>query len=209
MSALQQAPDYDIAIVGAGMAGASVAAELAPHARVLLAEAEERPGYHATGRSAAFWEECYGGPEVVPLTLASGPFLREHGLLTVAAARHQHIIQGWAGKAPDSVGQSRCRKLSRQVPPATKQVLEECAEAAVSLGCSRELLMAGLGFLVLFRVLLVASIARVQRDENDKPVTPVVINKVTIVRDGQPMPPEPVPPAAPPAAPPARSGHWT
>jgi peptidyl-prolyl cis-trans isomerase A (cyclophilin A) len=51
-------------------------------------------------------------------------------------------------------------------------------------------------------VLLVASIARVQRDENDKPVTPVVINKVTIVRDGQPMPPEPVPPAAPPAAPP-------
>jgi peptidyl-prolyl cis-trans isomerase A (cyclophilin A) len=54
-------------------------------------------------------------------------------------------------------------------------------------------------------VLLVASIARVQRDENDKPVTPVVINKVTIVRDGQPMPPEPpqstaAPAAAPPAA---------
>ena len=73
---------YDIAVIGAGMAGASIAAELAPHARVLLAEAEERPGYHATGRSAAFWEECYGGPEVVPLTLASGPYLREHGMLT-------------------------------------------------------------------------------------------------------------------------------
>jgi peptidyl-prolyl cis-trans isomerase A (cyclophilin A) len=40
-------------------------------------------------------------------------------------------------------------------------------------------------------VLLVASIARVERDANDKPVTPVVINKVTIVPDGEPIPPEP------------------
>ena len=48
-------------------------------------------------------------------------------------------------------------------------------------------------------VLLVGSIARVQRDENDKPMTPVVINKITIVRDGQPMPPEPAPPAPAPA----------
>jgi peptidyl-prolyl cis-trans isomerase A (cyclophilin A) len=49
-------------------------------------------------------------------------------------------------------------------------------------------------------VLLVASIARVERDPNDKPQTPVVINRVTIVREGQPMPPEPAPPPAPPAA---------
>ncbi|HMF53270.1 MAG TPA: hypothetical protein VK593_02895, partial [Edaphobacter sp.] len=50
-------------------------------------------------------------------------------------------------------------------------------------------------------VILVATIARVQRDDNDKPVTPVVINKVTIVREGQPMPPEPAVPAPAPAAP--------
>ncbi|MEM7780136.1 MAG: FAD-dependent oxidoreductase [Pseudomonadota bacterium] len=73
---------YDFAVIGAGMAGASIAAELAPHARVLVLEAEHAPGYHSTGRSAAFWEECYGGPGVVPLTLASGEFLREHGFLT-------------------------------------------------------------------------------------------------------------------------------
>jgi len=48
-------------------------------------------------------------------------------------------------------------------------------------------------------VLLVASIARVIRDGDDKPLTPVVINRVTIVRAGQPMPP--LPPAPPPAAP--------
>ncbi|MGA1981517.1 MAG: peptidylprolyl isomerase [Acidobacteriaceae bacterium] len=52
-------------------------------------------------------------------------------------------------------------------------------------------------------VLLVASIARVQRNARDKPLTPVVINHVTIVRDGQPMPPEPNPPAPAAPAPPA------
>jgi len=51
-------------------------------------------------------------------------------------------------------------------------------------------------------VLLVASIARVARNADDKPTTPVVINKITIVREGQPMPPEPALPApATPAAP--------
>ena len=79
---------YDIAVIGAGMAGASIAAELASHARVLLAEAEPLAGYHATGRSAAFWDECYGGPDVVPLTLASGPYLREHGMLSPRGALH-------------------------------------------------------------------------------------------------------------------------
>jgi D-arginine dehydrogenase len=66
---------FDIAIIGAGMAGASLAAELAMTRSVLLLEAEARPGYHATGRSAAFWAESYGGPAVQPLTTASGPFL--------------------------------------------------------------------------------------------------------------------------------------
>ena len=77
---------YDVAVIGAGMAGASLAAELAPHASVLVVEAEATPGYHATGRSAAFWEECYGGPGVVPLTLASGAYLRERGLLSPRGA---------------------------------------------------------------------------------------------------------------------------
>ncbi|MEL7189081.1 MAG: FAD-dependent oxidoreductase [Pseudomonadota bacterium] len=72
---------YDFAVIGAGMAGASIAAELSPYASVLVLEREDAPGYHSTGRSAAFWEECYGGPGVVPLTKASGKFLREHGLL--------------------------------------------------------------------------------------------------------------------------------
>jgi len=65
----------DVAIIGAGMAGASLAAEIAGRASVLIIEAESLPGYHSTGRSAAFWSESYGGPLVQPFTTASGAFL--------------------------------------------------------------------------------------------------------------------------------------
>lgn len=67
--------ETDILIVGGGMAGMSLAAELAGRARILLIERESQPGYHATGRSVAFWAESYGGPAVQPLTSASGPLL--------------------------------------------------------------------------------------------------------------------------------------
>lgn len=77
---------FDLAIVGAGIAGASLASAMAGQGRVLLLEAEDQPGYHATGRSAAFWTESYGGPGVQPLTTASGAFLREHGFLTARGA---------------------------------------------------------------------------------------------------------------------------
>jgi peptidyl-prolyl cis-trans isomerase A (cyclophilin A) len=49
-------------------------------------------------------------------------------------------------------------------------------------------------------VLLVASIARVERNASDKPLSPVTINRVTIVRDGQPVPPDPAAAPAPSAA---------
>jgi peptidyl-prolyl cis-trans isomerase A (cyclophilin A) len=48
---------------------------------------------------------------------------------------------------------------------------------------------------------VVSAIARVQRDANDKPIQPVVLTKVTIVREGQPLPPLPPAPAAPAATP--------
>lgn len=67
--------DFDILIVGGGIAGASIGAEVAPYRRSLLVEAESQCGYHATGRSAAFWLESYGGPIVAPLSTASRAFL--------------------------------------------------------------------------------------------------------------------------------------
>lgn len=65
---------YDFIVVGAGIAGASVAYELAATAKVLLLEQEEQPGYHATGRSAALFTETYGNETVRGLTRASRAF---------------------------------------------------------------------------------------------------------------------------------------
>jgi D-arginine dehydrogenase len=79
---------FDFAVVGAGIAGASLAAELAPHGRIVILEAESQPGYHATGRSAAFWSETYGGAGVQPLTTASGPALRAGGFLQPLGSLH-------------------------------------------------------------------------------------------------------------------------
>jgi D-arginine dehydrogenase len=64
----------DFLIVGAGMAGASAAYELAAHGRVLLLEREAQPGYHSTGRSAALYTQTYGHAVVRALTVASWGF---------------------------------------------------------------------------------------------------------------------------------------
>jgi len=65
---------HDILILGGGIAGTSAAARLAPHASVLLLEAEAMLAHHASGRSAALYEPHYGAPAVVALSLASQGF---------------------------------------------------------------------------------------------------------------------------------------
>jgi D-arginine dehydrogenase len=67
----------DFVVIGAGIAGASVAAHLAENHRVILLEREDRPGYHATGRSAALFTEIYGNPVIRALTRGSRKFLFE------------------------------------------------------------------------------------------------------------------------------------
>ncbi|QPC86905.1 FAD-dependent oxidoreductase [Mesorhizobium sp. NBSH29] len=90
--------ETDIAIIGAGIAGAGVAAELAGEFRVTLIEQEDRPGYHSTGRSAAIFIRNYGNATIRALSRASvpmfeaagapdfsGPLLTQRGLLTIAS----------------------------------------------------------------------------------------------------------------------------
>lgn len=103
-SAAETKADY--LIIGAGIAGASIAYWLAPHARVILLEQEAQPGYHSTGRSAALFMESYGPPQVRALTCASRAFLdnpppgfAEHpilsprGALMVAAHGQMELLE--------------------------------------------------------------------------------------------------------------------
>lgn len=79
----------DFLVVGAGIAGASAAYELAAGASVIVLEREEAPGYHTTGRSAAQFLESYGNEVIRAITRASRAFydappegFAEHTLLS-------------------------------------------------------------------------------------------------------------------------------
>ena len=69
----------DILIIGAGIAGVGAAAHLAPSARVILLEAEDAAGRHATGRSAAIFVRNYGNAVLRALNAASEPVLASGG----------------------------------------------------------------------------------------------------------------------------------
>jgi glycine/D-amino acid oxidase-like deaminating enzyme len=91
----------DFVVIGGGIAGISVAARLAQHGSVVVLEAEEALGYHATGRSAALFEENYGLPSTVALNRASrdylmtanGGVLKPRGLMLVAGTADEDQFQ--------------------------------------------------------------------------------------------------------------------
>ena len=100
--------EYDVLIVGGGIGGASLGAEIAANRRVALIEAEAHCGYHSTGRSAAFWLESYGGPVVAQLSTASRPFLEsppagfsESGFLRTRG--DLHITRGELPDLPEGI----------------------------------------------------------------------------------------------------------
>jgi len=64
----------DFAVVGAGIAGASLAWRLALHGEVVVIERESQPGYHTTGSSAAMFMPSYGTAQVRSLTRACRAF---------------------------------------------------------------------------------------------------------------------------------------
>jgi D-arginine dehydrogenase len=101
--------ETDIIVIGAGIAGASVAAHLAETHRVILIEQEDRAGYHSTGRSAALFTEIYGNPVIRALTRASrkflfapppdfteGPLTRPRGCLFIATADQVETLRQFA-----------------------------------------------------------------------------------------------------------------
>jgi len=103
-----------IVVIGAGIAGASVAAELAAAGQdVLLLERESAPGYHTTGRSAALYTPSYGPPVIRALTRASAaafnaaptaerphPLLRPRDVLFIARADQIDSLEAAAADLP-------------------------------------------------------------------------------------------------------------
>lgn len=100
---------YDVLVVGAGIAGASLAALLAPQCRVAVLERESQPGYHATGRSAALFSTIYGNAAVRALSRASREFLyappqgfsdtplvQPRGTLYIARADQRQALDAYA-----------------------------------------------------------------------------------------------------------------
>ncbi len=65
----------DIIVIGGGIAGISAAARLSHLGRVTVLERETALGYHASGRSAALFEQSYGKPSVMTLNKASRAYL--------------------------------------------------------------------------------------------------------------------------------------
>jgi len=83
----------DFLVIGAGIAGLSAAARLAAHGQTVVCEAEEAPGVHASGRSAAFAHFDMDSPLVRALTAASIPLLTEPG-----ARRHPALFIALEGQ---------------------------------------------------------------------------------------------------------------
>jgi D-arginine dehydrogenase len=120
--------DTDIVVIGAGIAGASMAYELAAMRRVILLERESQPGYHTTGRSAAMYAPAYGNAVVRALTRASRafydapppgfcdvPLLIERGMLFIGTAER-------AEQARQMLAEPQLARILRPMTPAEVRV---------------------------------------------------------------------------------------
>lgn len=66
---------FDVIVIGGGIAGVSIAYELAADRSVCLLEMESTLAFHTTGRSVATFLESYGGRTIRVLTTASRSFM--------------------------------------------------------------------------------------------------------------------------------------
>jgi D-arginine dehydrogenase len=132
--------EFDHLVVGAGIAGASVAWQLAPHGRVALLERESQPGYHSTGRSAAMFMETYGTPMIRALTCASRAFYEqppagftEHPILTARGAMHVAKL-GQEQELADAFAVARASSSQVELL-SVREVLARCPVLREELVC--------------------------------------------------------------------------
>ena len=136
----------DIVVIGAGIAGASAAAELARTHKVIVLEREAFPGMHSTGRSAALFSEIYGSVPVRALSRASreflysppkgfvdAPIVRPRGALHIASAAQMAKLDAFCA-LPDVA--PSIRRLSTGEALAQCSILRDdyVAGAALEIG---------------------------------------------------------------------------
>lgn len=133
---------YDYLVIGSGIAGASIACELADFASVLVVEREASHGYHTTGRSAAMFIESYGNASIRRLTRTSRaffdappdgfcdhPLLSRRGCLNIATRDQLPALDALAA---DIVAEgSAMREINGETARAMVQILRPDVVAAV------------------------------------------------------------------------------
>ncbi len=121
----------DFVVVGAGVAGLSVAYELTAHGRVIVLERENTPAYHTTGRSAALYAGAYGDDPVSRLIQASRPFFESppkeiapHSLLAPRGALY-------LARSDQLAKLARAEAEARELPTGTRAL--DFKEAAATV----------------------------------------------------------------------------
>lgn len=118
----------DFIVIGGGIAGVSAGARLSALGRVVLVEREPALGYHASGRSAALFEENYGKPSTVALNRASrdyqatanGGVLSPRGLMVLGTPETAEAFA-------DDVATMRLEALSPAEAAARFPILDRAA----------------------------------------------------------------------------------
>ncbi len=126
----KHAQSRGIVVVGGGIAGASIAAELVGAGQdVLLLERESQPGYHTTGRSAALFTPTYGPPVIRALTRASAaafnapatesrphPLLRPRDVLFIAREDQTASLAAMHEEMGDALSPMPVADAARRLP---------------------------------------------------------------------------------------------
>ena len=108
----------DFLIIGGGIAGASAAARLSQLGRVTLLESEDHLAYHASGRSAAMFEQNYGKPSTIELNKASYDFHKGAGVLSPRGL----MLIGSAAEADNFAADAQQMQLESLTMPEAKEL---------------------------------------------------------------------------------------